>query len=513
MPDDIVTFGSPRDGDSGQAAEEIVRSLFLASYADLVRAARRVTGDQVAAERIVLRGYLDLWRDLERRGRPADPAGHLRQAVLRLATAGRAGAAPGGGDAVAGRHERPGEPAAGPADAARPDQPDSRRAWAELSGLRAESVARRRRVRHRAGAVAAGIVLAAVAVVSVVRLDSSPATPPDASRGPAVTVSLPPLYPAAVAARIPVSGVIDLAGDRGTVWVIRARPPGAGPTSYQLVRIDVGTGRIGWRRSLGRYPPDSMAASAAGIWLTTGRAEAGGQVERLDPVTGKPVGTLHLPAGPCSSVSLVAGRLLAQCATRRADRTVFLMADPATGRVYWRAGPVTSRIFAVAVGPRSVWYDADFSGTYGLIRTARGGTRAVTVYANSSPVNFAYASSLVYSGGFVWALNSDENVAKIDPANGRVVRSYSNRSYDPAHLGGLDFFTVSGGSLWFLDDGYPFSGVLRVSAVTGHQIGGVAGVPAGSCVTVCSQIYATPGSIWVPTRTRLLRIDPARVGG
>jgi len=37
-------------------------------------------------------------------------------------------------------------------------------------------------------------------------------------------------------------------------------------------------------------------------------------------------------------------------------------------------------------------------------------------------------------------------------------------------------------------------------------------VPAGACgQEVCSQIYATPGAVWVPTFEQLIRIDPARM--
>ena len=518
VPDDIVTFGSPRGGPgrTGRSASEVMRALFLAGHADLVRVAWQVTGDQAAAERIVRQACLRLWRDLDRPGRRRAAAGadsgallgdELRRTVLRLARDRPAGA---------GRTVR----AAVPAEPGGPAEPDTERAWAELAGLRAGYLAGRRRRRRRVGGAAAAVLAVAAAAVAAVRLtaphQAALASGPGGAPGPAAAgggpAGQPRLYPGAVAAHIPIGGVLALAGDRTAIWVIRALPPASGPTSYQLARIDVGTGRVAWRRDLGRHLPDSITAGASGVWLTTGRSEAAGQIERFNPVTGRSAGVLHLPAGPCTSVTLVAGRLIAQCYAPGAPGVVFLRVDPVTGHVSWRASPTSSRIFAVAAGPRSVWYDVGYSGIYGLVRTARGGVRRVTVYRQHDPVNFAYTRALTYADGAVWVLNSDENVAEIDPATGRVTRSFSYRSYDPAQAGGLDFFAVSDRSLWFLDDGYPFSGVLRVSTVTGRQAGGVPGIPPGACLAACSQIYATPGSIWVPTGSALVRIVPARVG-
>ncbi|MHB1593103.1 MAG: sigma factor [Streptosporangiaceae bacterium] len=536
MPDDIVTFGSPRgSGRAGRSAGEVVRSLFLAAHADLVRVAWRVTGDQAAAERIVQQACLRLWRDLDRPGRRRATASEesgdallgddLRRAVLRMAMNSLAESGQQAHDAVPGPPPGgPGDPdglgdRGGPGDRGGHAGPDTGRAWAELVGLRAEYLAGRRQRRRRAGGTAAAALAVAVAVVAAIRLAAPRQVPLASGTGgsPGMAAagrpaSQPRLYPGAVAARIPITGVLALAGDRTAIWVIRALPPASGPTSYQLARIDVGTGRVAWRRDLGRHLPDSITADAAGVWLTTGRSEAAGQVERFNPVTGRPAGVLHLPAGPCTSVTLVAGRLIAQCYAPGAPGVVFLRVSPVTGHVTWRASPTSSRIFAVAAGPRSVWYDVGYSGIYGLIRTARGGARRVIVYRPHDPVNFAYTSALTYADGAVWVLNSDENVAEIDPATGRVTRSFSYRSYDPAQAGGLDFFAVSDRSLWFLDDGYPFSGVLRVSTATGRQSGGVPGIPPGACLAACSQIYATPGSVWVPTWSALVRIVPARVG-
>jgi hypothetical protein len=93
------------------------------------------------------------------------------------------------------------------------------------------------------------------------------------------------------------------------------------------------------------------------------------------------------------------------------------------------------------------------------------------------------------------------------------VRRFNYHAFDPTRAGGLDFLTAANGWLWFLDNGYPFSGVLRVSEASGLPDGGVP-IPPGSCGQAsCSLIFATPGSIWVPTAELLLRINPSALPG
>ena len=135
----------------------------------------------------------------------------------------------------------------------------------------------------------------------------------------------------------------------------------------------------------------------------------------------------------------------------------------------------------------------------------------MTVNYPAYPVSFFYTQSMVYSEGSVWVLTNDESVAKIDPANGRVTETFGYQNYDPTSAGGLNFLAVGQGSLWFLADGYPFSGVLRVSLATGKPLGRVPGIPSSSCGEPCSQIYVTSGAVWVADQVSLIRIDPARL--
>jgi hypothetical protein len=118
---------------------------------------------------------------------------------------------------------------------------------------------------------------------------------------------------------------------------------------------------------------------------------------------------------------------------------------------------------------------------------------------------------LVYDSGSNWALSGGERLTQFDAFNGQVTQVFTYRNYDPRRAGGLDFLAAGGGWLWFLDNGYPFSGVLRVGETTGRPAGGVAIAPNSCGQQACSQIFYTPGSVWVPTAELLLRLDTSRL--
>lgn len=392
---------------------------------------------------------------------------------------------------------------------------DTGRGWRELQLLRTRARRNRRR-----GAAAVALAVVAVAAVAVPILAgglfaSRSGRLPIATRPAAGRGAPPPYrtYPGAVAARIPLGGVVNLAQDGTRLWAVRGTTPFGGPgnTTYQLVRIDLRTEKVTLRVGLGSLPA-VVAAAGGTVWRTTPNGQAAGQVVRIDPATGKVITTLHLAAGWCGYLSFAAGQLWAECGSGRWN-TVFLRLNPVTGRVQGTIGPVRGPIGRqAAIAPGGVWYSTNYAGISGTLG-AGSSARVITVRDPSYPASFVYTQSLVYSQGALWVLTGDESVAKIDPATGRVVRVYTIASYDPTGAGGLDFLTVGQGSLWFLDDGYLFSGVLRVSTATGKPLGGIT-IPSGSCgQQPCWQIYDTQNAVWVPTQTSLIRIDPARLPG
>ena len=388
---------------------------------------------------------------------------------------------------------------------------DTDRAWRELRLRRSRAGhSRRRWFAATAAAVAVAVVAAAVplltGILSAVPSGRTEPGPGLAGKRSGVPAS-PGRFPGAVVARIALSGVGIVVQDGSQAWAVRDITQ-TGDIG-QLVRIDLRTDKVTLRVDLGPGSRSRVEAAGGGtVWLTTTHGSAQGQLVRIDPATGQVIATLHLPVGRCSYLTYSAGRLWAECAVGRAS-SQFLRINPVTGRVDGRLGPVRGQFGGeIAVAPRGVWYltGSGISGLVGLGASAR----AITVTDQAYPVSFAYAQSLVYSQGALWALTNDESVAKIDPATGRVLRIYTYASYDPADNAGLDFLAVGGGSLWFLDDGYPSSGVMRVSEATGRPLGEVT-VPAGACGQPCSQIYVYGNAVWVPTMETLLRIDPARL--
>jgi hypothetical protein len=343
----------------------------------------------------------------------------------------------------------------------------------------------------------------------------------------------PRAYETAIVARIPLSNVVSVVGDATQTWVLRVAAgagasggfspaaipvPGAAPTvgqDYQLVRIDPSTSKVMLRLNLGPGPR-TVAVGGGTVWLTTPYGQARGQLVRIDPATGNTIMTLHLPVRRCTYVGYTAGlglrtgRLVANCYRNRPTATDFLRINPVSGQVDWRAGSLAGQIGEVAVAPHSVWYVDNFV-RIGALVDADGWTTGVTTDDPAYHGSDTQTQSLVYGAGWIWALGNDQSVARIDPVTGAVTRIYTGQSYDPLGYGGPNVLTVGNSSLWFLDDGYPFSGVLQVSPASGAATSRVP-IPPGACgQQPCTQLYSTPGSIWVPTQNQLLRIDTAKL--
>jgi hypothetical protein len=248
----------------------------------------------------------------------------------------------------------------------------------------------------------------------------------------------------------------------------------------------------------------AVAAGAGTVWLTRPFGRVGGQLERIDPATGDVVRIVHLPGVWCGWLTFSGSSLLAECRTRP-PAAKFVLLNPVTGAVEWASAPISNVAAWAAAAPDGVWYTTPV-GVSGLQRTGSH-ARSVTARAVAYSASLALTQSLVYGGGFIWAMMGDESVAKIDPATGRVVRVYTYRTFDPGYVDGLSFLAVGQGSLWFLSGGQR-SGVLRVSMATGRPTGWVLLRGMGSCGQPCGAIYDTQGAVWVPTPKWLIKIYP-----
>ena len=380
-------------------------------------------------------------------------------------------------------------------------------AWRDLRDRYERSATRRR----RGFAVAAVAVLAALVIAVPVlsrSLSSKPVpSPPSSGQG---APPPPKTYARAITARIPISGVVAMAGSGSHAYVIRNVGPPELAGTYQLVSIDLSTNAVSFQVGLGRQEP-SMVAGAGALWLTTANHGPRGQIVEMSPQTGRVIGRIHLQAGTCPDLAFGSGRLYALCANSGATKTGLWRIDPATRQATLLSSTMHGFVSSIIATPHDLWYSTNYTRIQGIANPV-GQPRPLSADWGGYQVSPG-GQGLVYASGSIWALAAGEQLARIDPANGRVQRVYTYRDYDPSRLGGLDFLTAGGGWLWFLDNGYPFSGVLRVSMATGHPAGGIP-VPPNSCgQQTCSQVYYVAGSVWVPTAELLLRIDPGQLPG
>jgi hypothetical protein len=286
-------------------------------------------------------------------------------------------------------------------------------------------------------------------------------------------------------------------------------------TGYQLVGIELRKNTVLYRVNLGRQPR-AIAAGAGKVWLTTPSGQAGGQIMRIDPASGSIIQMLHLQAGRCTELSFNSGYLAAACAAQP-DGTGFWVINPSTERAFRLGRLVHGLVSSLVAAPEAIWYVLNYSRIIGLAqigsrpiagRPIAGPPKRVTVSDTGYHDLPPGAGGLVYDAGSIWALGGLERLARIDAVTGKVVRRYTYRNYDPARTGGLDFLTAGAGWLWFIDNGYPVSGVLRINEATGQPAGGVR-IPNSCGQQVCWQAFSTPGSVWVPTGGLLFRIDPS----
>jgi streptogramin lyase len=369
---------------------------------------------------------------------------------------------------------------------------DTNVAWRRFIRLRRHAAIQRRVI--TAGVTAAVVTAAAVGAAFAGKGNST---------GP--SVGSHPRHPAhvgrlAITARIAVPGAGGLPGDEGMAGVMvgQSGQVWAITNSDQIIRIDPATNHVTLRTQIPGLT--DMTSGAGAIWvLTTG---TNGHLSKVDPLTGRTVATFLLPRR-CQQVSYAGKQLWVTCGS---NAMTFLRLDLVTGRVLARTGKIYG-VIDVAASPDGIWYVGN-SGVAGFIGS---GTRLRWVHVNDSayPVSFSDTNSFVYAAGSLWALTNDESVARIDPANGKIIRIYGYQDYDPRESLGLDFMTVGLGSFWFLEDnGRSAVSVLRASIATGRPQ--ASGSARGTCGQPCGQIYLADGSIWVPTEKFIVRIDPAR---
>ena len=248
-------------------------------------------------------------------------------------------------------------------------------AWGRFQRHRQQASRQRRRL--------LAVAAAAVVVAAAVRLDAAgqPGRPPgragpaagQSPSGPAAGPLAPGLAPAAdaVAARLPIGGVISMASDGPDVWAVTG--------SGELVRIDARTNAVTLRSRLTGFPNGgSLVAGGGALWLAGSGASGRGQVVRIDPATGAMSAQVTVP-GDCHQLAYGPGYLWVSCDS--ASTYQVLQVDPATARVDARTRTLPGTVNSLVAGPGGAWYDTGA----GFMRVSPGGARVTSVKITGPP--------------------------------------------------------------------------------------------------------------------------------
>jgi virginiamycin B lyase len=235
---------------------------------------------------------------------------------------------------------------------------------------------------------------------------------------------------------------------------------------------------------------DWLAAGAGSIWLSNPPA---GDVYRLDPGSGRTVGTIRVPQEPCEASDFGFGALwTATCRVPGLARI-----DPATNRVRHVRLPVPAELEgegSIGAGAGAVWLVVDGPDCTAC-RVARVDPRSLRVVAR---VSVEPGSAAVRVGaGAVWVTNPAQSVVqRIDVRLNRVA--------DTTEVGpGARFFAVGEDGVWTLNQGD--GSVTRLDPGTGTVAATVPADVQGEGGDL------TTGGGWVWARgfgNLLTRIDP-----
>ena len=351
---------------------------------------------------------------------------------------------------------------------------------------------------QRSVSVALVVVVALVALLAAGRWlqpqlggrAKAPATTSPAPTTPAPTDPAPasptvatdrPAGPSPIRRVVATSSPVDaIAVTRQAVWlavgglVLRVDPA----TGLALVVPEVEDGA----------PVVDLAAGAGAVWAVTSAAG----LLRIDQ------GTARLTApnpGPVSAVAVGAGGVWAVCCQGRGRRGRVTRLDPVSGRVITTIG-LPARPLAVGAGPDAVW-----------IRGAEGwlwrvdpayGRQAEAIRLATVPGGAELAGELVVAGTAVWFT---------DPGPGVVRRVDLRRGTEKRwKADGRDLAVTSAGTVWATSD-------ARLLGLGGPRPRGprrtLRELHTDRITAVAA---ATDGGLWLGTAQGLFHVDPSVLG-
>jgi hypothetical protein len=382
---------------------------------------------------------------------------------------------------------------------------DVGQAWNRFQRYRPRAAKRRRRL--IAAAVTAAVVAAVSVSAAVVRLGGGVSSHSGGTGPAAVT----PAHDA-VAARIPVAGVISMTADGSDVWALTG--------SHELARIDASTNAVTLRVHVAGVTNSSPVVAGGGaLWLDGAGPAGHARLLKVDPGTGAISAQTTLPAG-CAQAAYGLGQVWVLC--NAANTAKVLRIDPATAQVDAQTGVLPSPVFTFVAGSEGVWLgtnaglrQVDPSGTHLTGLKVTGSPRYLSVHSPDyiGPLG---ATELALGDGAVWALAGNvsgrpESLAEINPVTGRITVAFS---YPEVADTSNDFWDLNAafgqGAIWMLA---PLGNneIVRINPTSGNPVSRV--YPGGSCSQYCMQVYAIEGAVWEPTAQQIIRINPAMMPG
>jgi ABC-type transport system substrate-binding protein/DNA-binding SARP family transcriptional activator len=346
------------------------------------------------------------------------------------------------------------------------------------------AAARSRSRRTGLALIAAGVVAATVAGVTLVKGGGRSRAP--SSAGADAAVFLDPAKGELVGQSRALGRPSAIASGHGAIWVTNT-------AGDEVLKLDPGSRRVVDRIAVGRGPRD-LTVTREGIWVvdTDGRT-----VSEINPSSDTVVATIAVGNAPISAASGARGIWIAD----ESDGTITRI-DPRRARVVDTID-VGQPLTDLTVGAGAVWATSSASGL--LARIDPRHDRVIqTISVGNGPASVAVA------GGAVWVANPpDATVSRVDPSTATV------RKVDVPDAGAL---APLGGKLWVAEPER-----LRVASidltrrvvVDTVRIGGSAAALTAAGEKLGAVTTATPtshrgGTLRVAGGTGLDSIDPGQ---
>lgn len=217
-------------------------------------------------------------------------------------------------------------------------------------------------------------------------------------------------------------------------------------SASELVRIDTASNTVTHRWPMAGAPYHCVRGPDGNVWVTL---RAGGQVLKVNPVTGAVLATVSVPGGPWR-MALLGSTLLV---TRFHDDALAWI-DTSTATVT-HTTPVGDQPNDVCIDPDyPVVYTSNYGGSVSIVSTAsRAVVQTIALPAGSGPHGISRI------GDELWVILSNHNAIQVwDPFRAALKRTHAT-GWDPS------FGCVTPGSFWYANPLADRVGILPTAHV------------------------------------------------